>query len=108
VFELVFFMWSGKKFIKNKQKIFECFKKKTEKDGKFFLNIKKIEERKKQKKKIIFMKFAPKRSAPKWATLKKATTKQATPKRYASDLEVRGTESKLETCRVSCIDLSYI
>jgi len=31
---LYFFMWSGKKFSKNKQKIFDCFekKKKTEKE----------------------------------------------------------------------------
>jgi len=35
-------------------------------------------------KKIIFMKFAPKRSAPKWAMSKRATTKWAAPKSGAS------------------------
>jgi len=45
-------MWSGKKCIKNKQK------KKKLTDGKiFFIKLKK------QMKKIIFVKFAPKRSA---------------------------------------------
>jgi len=62
--------------LKNKQKIFDCFwKKKNCKRRKIFF-IKKIEKRKKQNKKIIFVKFAPKRSAPKWTSNKMGNAKK--------------------------------
>jgi len=81
-------MWSGKKFIKNKQKIYVVFEKKLKKMEKtFFYKLKNLKNEKSKRKKKFFGKFAPKISAPKWTSnkmgnvmSKRATTKRAMPK----------------------------
>jgi len=59
-------MYSGRKFIKNIQRIFQLFLKKKRR-RKVFYKLKKLKQK---AKKIIFMKFAPKRFATKWASPK--------------------------------------
>jgi len=61
-------MWSGKKFINNKQKIFDCFWKKKKI---IFYKLKKL----KKEKKNYFREIGAKRSAPKWTIRKMGNAK---------------------------------
>jgi len=69
-------MWSGKKFIKTKQKSSTVLEKNWKRQKKFFYNLKKLKKKKVKEKKFFFVKFAPKRSTPKWSRNKMGNAKK--------------------------------
>jgi len=79
--------------------------KKDKKDGNFFHKIKNWN--KKQKKKIIFVKFTPKRSAPKWTSNKLSNAKKGHNKTgCAKVVSTKSCTHALWRTEEFCVDLS--